>query len=65
MTIIRSLGVSTLVALMSAHRTGEDARSADPEAGPLDETALVAMEAWVRRDEDRGFGGSRDAAYSR
>jgi hypothetical protein len=49
MTIVRSLGVTALVALMSAHRaTTTQCRT----ARPFEQAAVDAIEAYLRRTED-------------
>ncbi|HEY0185653.1 MAG TPA: hypothetical protein VGC09_22860 [Rhodopila sp.] len=51
MTIIRSLGVTTLVALMSAHRgAAEQLEAARPA---FDQAAVEALEAYLRGHADR------------
>jgi hypothetical protein len=54
MTIVRSLGVTTLVALMSAHRLAAEQRDA---AGELfDQQMIEAIEADLRSHMDRPGG---------
>jgi hypothetical protein len=48
-TIIRSIGVTTLVALMSAHRAA--GRQWAAETWPLEQAAVDAMEACLRSNE--------------
>ena len=51
MTIIRSIGVTTLVALMSAHRVAaEEYEMAD---NSFSQTAVDAIEDYLRRWPDR------------
>jgi hypothetical protein len=51
MTIVRSLGITTLVALMSAHRAV--AQQCDAEPKPFDQAAVKAIEeADLRRTDD-------------
>ena len=50
MTIVRSLGITTLVALMSAHRAVAQQRDAEPK--PFEQAAAKAIEAYLRRVED-------------
>ena len=56
MKIVRSVGVSTLVALMSAHR--EAAEQGSPCAQPFNQAAVEAIEDYLRRI-DAGEGDSR------
>ncbi len=51
MTIVRSLGVTTLVALMSAHRAVMQQREAD--ARPFDQAAVQAIEDYLLQSADR------------
>ncbi len=51
MTIVRSLGVTALVALMSAHRAStEQCNTARPR--PFEQAAVDAIEAYLRRIGD-------------
>jgi hypothetical protein len=49
MTIVRSLGVTTLVALMSAHR--EAAQRCDTPTEHFGQAAVDAIEAYLRQAE--------------
>jgi hypothetical protein len=49
MTIVRSLGVTALVALMSAHRASTEQFST---AKPFEQAAVDAIEAYLWRIED-------------
>jgi Tfp pilus assembly protein PilX len=49
MTIVRSLVVTALIALMSAHRATTQQRST---ARPFEQAAVDAIEAYLRRTED-------------
>jgi hypothetical protein len=49
MTIVRSLGVTALVALMSAHRASTEQCST---ARPFEQAAVDAIEAYLWRIED-------------
>ena len=49
MTIVRSLGVTALVALMSAHRASTEQFST---AKPFEQAAVDAIEAYLRRIGD-------------
>jgi hypothetical protein len=49
MTIVRSLGVTALVALMSAHRAAT--KQCNPTR-PFEQAAVDAIEAYLRRTED-------------
>jgi hypothetical protein len=50
MTIVRSLGVTALVALMSAHR--ETTEQCCITNRPFDQTAIDAIEAHLRQTDD-------------
>jgi hypothetical protein len=50
MTIVRSVGVTTLVALMSAHRAV--AQQCGAGTKPFDQAAVEAIEAYLRRAEN-------------
>jgi hypothetical protein len=56
MTIVRSLGVSTLVALMSAHRAA--AEGCDAARKPFDQAMIDSIDAYLRL-------GTEDAASHR
>jgi phosphoribosylcarboxyaminoimidazole (NCAIR) mutase len=49
MTIVRSLGVTALVALMSAHRASTEQCNI---ARPFEQADVDAIEAYLRRIED-------------
>jgi hypothetical protein len=49
MTIVQSLGVTTLVALMSAHRTA----LADRTGSPFDQATIDSVEAYLLGQADR------------
>ncbi len=49
MKIVRSVGVSTLVALMSAHR--EAAEQREPTTRPFSQATVAAIEDYLRRIE--------------
>jgi predicted house-cleaning NTP pyrophosphatase (Maf/HAM1 superfamily) len=52
MTIVQSLGVTTLVALMSAHRAAAQQR--DTPSVAFGQAAVEAIEAYLRRTEAPG-----------
>jgi hypothetical protein len=51
MTIVRSLGVSTLVALMSAHRAA--AERCEAPGATFDQATVDAIEAYLRSQTER------------
>jgi hypothetical protein len=54
MTIVRSLGVTALVALMSAHRAAME--QCNTTTRPFEQAAVDAMEAYLRWTEIQSTG---------
>ena len=63
MTIVRSLGATTLVALMSAHRAA--AEQCDTEARSFDQETVEAIEAYLRSMAEEQPDPSRHPSKAR
>jgi hypothetical protein len=62
MTIVRSLGVTTLVALMSAHRLAAEQRDTVDQS--FDQQMIEAIEAELRSHMDRQGGRASEPRRS-